>query len=161
MATIPQDHVRKEIEDLVRDLNYHGYRYYVLDAPVISDHEYDVLYRRLKELEDAYGYVLPDSPTQRVGAPPVDKFRKVNHSQPMLSLDNAFSFDELEEFDRRVRRLLKADDEVEYTVEPKYDGLAIELTYRNGLLASASTRGDGYRGRRHQEQRDDDQIGSL
>ncbi len=146
MTTIPRDEVRKEIEDLVRDLNYHSYRYYVLDAPVISDQEYDVLYRRLKELEELHQYVLPDSPTQRVGAPPVDKFRKVSHTQPMLSLDNAFSYDELEEFDRRVRRLLKTDDDVEYTVEPKYDGLAIELTYRNGVLASASTRGDGYTG---------------
>lgn len=146
MATIPRDEVRKEIENLVRDLNYHGYRYYVLDAPVISDQEYDVLYRRLKELEERHHYVLPDSPTQRVGAPPVDKFKKVSHTQPMLSLDNAFSYGELEEFDRRVRRLLKTDDDVEYTVEPKYDGLAIELTYRNGILASASTRGDGYTG---------------
>jgi len=146
MAIAPRDEAEREIENLVRDLNYHGYRYYVLDAPVISDQEYDVLYRRLKELEERYHYVLPDSPTQRVGAPPVDKFRKVSHTQPMLSLDNAFSYDELEEFDRRVRRLLKTDDEVEYTVEPKYDGLAIELTYRNGLLASASTRGDGYTG---------------
>lgn len=146
MATIPGDEVRKEIENLVRDLNYHGYRYYVLDTPVISDQEYDVLYRRLKELEEQYHYVLPDSPTQRVGAPPVDKFRKVSHTQPMLSLDNAFSYGELEEFDRRVRRLLDTDDDVEYTIEPKYDGLAIELTYRDGLLASASTRGDGYTG---------------
>ena len=107
MATIPRDEVRKEIENLVRDLNYHGYRYYVLDAPVISDQEYDVLYRRLKELEERHHYVLPDSPTQRVGAPPVDKFRKVSHTQPMLSLDNAFSYGELEEFDRRVKRLLQ------------------------------------------------------
>ena len=143
---LPQDGAKREIEKLVRDLNYHGYRYYVLDAPVISDQEYDVLYRRLKELEDAYQYVLPESPTQRVGAPPVDKFRKVSHTQPMLSLDNAFSYEELEEFDHRVRRLLRTEDEVEYTVEPKYDGLAIELTYRNGMLASASTRGDGYTG---------------
>ncbi len=146
MATILGDEVKKEIENLVRDLNYHGYRYYVLDAPVISDQEYDVLYRRLKGLEEHHHYVLPDSPTQRVGAPPVDKFRKVSHTQPMLSLDNAFSYGELEEFDRRVRRLLKTDDDVEYTVEPKYDGLAIELTYRNGILANASTRGDGYTG---------------
>ncbi len=134
------------MENLVRDLNYHSYSYYVLDAPVISDQEYDVLYRRLKEMEDTYQYVLPDSPTQRVGAPPLDRFKKVNHTQPMLSLDNAFSYEELEEFDRRVKRLLKTEDEVEYTVEPKYDGLAIELTYRKGFLTSASTRGDGYTG---------------
>lgn len=146
MDTASPEAARQEIEQLVRDLNYHGYRYYVLDAPVTSDEEYDRLYRRLKELEESTGYVLPDSPTQRVGAPPVDKFQKIRHSQPMLSLDNAFAFEELEEFDRRVKRLLQSDDDVEYTVEPKYDGLAIELTFKNGLLASAATRGDGYVG---------------
>jgi DNA ligase (NAD+) len=100
----------------------------------------------LKDIEENYGYVLPDSPTQRVGAPPLDKFEKVRHAEPMLSLDNAFSFDDIREFDERVKRLLKSDDHLEYTVEPKYDGLAIELTYRNGLLTRASTRGDGYEG---------------
>ncbi len=107
MTMTPPEDTRIEIEKLVRDLNYHGHRYYVLDAPVISDEEYDRLYRRLKELEDSSGYILPDSPTQRVGAPPVDRFQKIRHSQPMLSLDNAFSYEELEEFDRRVKRLLQ------------------------------------------------------
>ena len=106
MAMPSQDDIKKEIEKLVGDLNYHGYRYYALDAPVISDDEYDRLYRRLKELEESSGYVLPESPTQRVGAPPVDRFGKVRHTQPMLSLDNAFSYEELEEFDGRVKRLL-------------------------------------------------------
>ncbi|OPY69216.1 MAG: DNA ligase [Syntrophorhabdaceae bacterium PtaU1.Bin034] len=146
MATVVPENIKEEIEALVKDINYHNYRYYVLDSPVVSDEEYDRLYRRLKELEETYSYVLPDSPTQRVGAPPAERFRKVSHTQPMLSLDNAFSYDELREFDRKVKRLLKTEDEIEYTVEPKYDGLAIELTYRNGLLASASTRGDGYVG---------------
>jgi len=140
------EHIENEIEKLVKDLNYHCYRYYVLDSPVISDEEYDRLYFRLKDLEEQYGLVLPDSPTQRVGAPPLDKFEKVKHTEPMLSLDNAFSYEDIEEFDRRIRRLLKSDDDIEYTVEPKYDGLAIELTYRNGLLYKASTRGDGYEG---------------
>ena len=140
------EEAQREIERLVRDLNYHGYRYYVLDAPVISDAEYDSLYRRLVDLEGQFGYVLPESPTQRVGAPPVDRFRKVNHSQPMLSLGNAFSYEELREFDGRVKRGLKSENEIEYTIEPKYDGLAIELTYRDGVLASACTRGDGYVG---------------
>lgn len=140
------DKVRHEIEKLVRELNYHCYRYYVLDSPVISDEEYDRLYRHLKELEERYGYVLPDSPTQRIGAPPLDKFKKVRHKEPMLSLDNAFSKDEVREFDRRIKRLLKRQEEIEYTVEPKYDGLAIELTYINGFLQRASTRGDGYEG---------------
>ena len=141
-----QDDIKREIEKLVGELNYHAYRYYTLDAPIISDDEYDRLYRRLKDLEESSGYVLPESPTQRVGAPPVDRFGKVKHTQPMLSLDNAFSYEELEEFDKRAKRLLRTDEEIEYTVEPKYDGLAIELTYRQGLLSSASTRGDGYIG---------------
>ena len=139
-------HIREEIEKLVNDLNYHSYRYYVLDSPVISDDEYDRLYFHLKDLEDRYHYILPDSPTQRVGAPPLNKFDKVKHTEPMLSLDNAFSFDEMQEFDRRIRRLLRTNEDVEYTVEPKYDGLAIELTYKDGLLYKASTRGDGYEG---------------
>ena len=100
----------------------------------------------LKELEEKYQYVLPDSPTQRVGAPPLDKFEKVKHTEPMLSLDNAFSHDEVREFDQRAKRFLKSDEEIEYTVEPKYDGLAMELTYEKGLLVRASTRGDGYEG---------------
>lgn len=140
------EHIKQEIEKLVKDMNYHCYRYYVLDSPVISDAEYDRLYFHLKDLEEKYHYILPDSPTQRVGAPPLDKFEKVKHTDPMLSLDNAFSYDEMEEFDKRIKRLLKSDEDIEYTVEPKYDGLAIELTYRNGLLYKASTRGDGYKG---------------
>jgi DNA ligase (NAD+) len=142
---IPEDK-KKEIEKLVKELNYHCYRYYVLDSPVISDEEYDRLYFHLKELEEKYHYILPDSPTQRIGAPPLDKFRKVRHTEPMLSLDNAFSYDEVKEFDERVKRFLKSEEEIEYTVEPKYDGLAIELTYRDGFLYRASTRGDGYEG---------------
>jgi len=138
--------IKKEIEKLVKVLNEHSYRYYVLDAPVISDAEYDRIFRRLKELEEKHQYVLPDSPTQRVGAPPLDKFEKVKHTEPMLSLDNAFSHDEVREFDQRVKRFLKTEKEIEYTVEPKYDGLAMELSYRNGLLHHASTRGDGVEG---------------
>ena len=140
------EEIKKKIEKLVKELNYHCYRYYVLDSPVMSDEEYDRLYRHLKELEDRYDYILPDSPTQRVGAPALEKFEKVKHTEPMLSLDNAFSHDEVREFDKRIKKLLGTEDEVEYTVEPKYDGLAIELTYKNGLLFRASTRGDGYEG---------------
>ncbi|HAM49608.1 MAG TPA: DNA ligase (NAD(+)) LigA [Nitrospiraceae bacterium] len=140
------ENIKREIEKLVRDINHHNYRYYVLDSPVILDEEYDRLYRRLKELEAHYNYILPDSPTLRVGAPPLEKFEKVKHSAPMLSLDNAFSFDEVREFDKRIKRLLNIDADIEYTIEPKYDGLAMELTYKNGLLFRASTRGDGYEG---------------
>jgi len=145
MQKVPENS-KKEIEKLVNDINEHNYRYYVLDSPVISDEEYDRLFKRLKELEETYKYVLPDSPTQRVGAPPLDRFKKVKHTEPMLSLENAFSHDEVREFDQRVKRFLKSDHEVEYTVEPKYDGLAMELTYKNGILERASTRGDGYEG---------------
>lgn len=142
MEKIPGN-IKQEIEKLVKDLNYHCYRYHVLDDPVISDAEYDRLYMHLKELEKSSGHVLPDSPTQRVGAPPLDKYKKVKHAEPMLSLDNAFSHEGVREFSERVKRFLGSDEDVEYTVEPKYDGLAVELTYKNGILQRASTRGDG------------------
>jgi DNA ligase (NAD+) len=138
--------VKEKIEKLVKDLNYHSYRYHVLDAPEISDAEYDRRFRQLQELEERYHYVLADSPTQRVGAAPQEKFEKVRHAEPMLSLDNAFSHDEVREFDGRVKKLLGTDDEIDYTIEPKYDGLALELSYRKGILVTASTRGDGYEG---------------
>ncbi|HMK42718.1 MAG TPA: NAD-dependent DNA ligase LigA [Dissulfurispiraceae bacterium] len=145
MKRIPEA-ARTEIEGLVADLNEHSYRYYVLDDPTIPDAEYDRMYRRLLDLETEHGYVLPDSPTQRVGSSPLDKFDKIRHTEPMLSLENAFSHDEIIEFDQRVKRLLKSSGDLDYTVEPKYDGLAIELTYRKGFLWKASTRGDGYEG---------------
>ena len=138
--------IKKQIEKLVNELNDHSYRYYVLDSPVISDEEYDHRYFNLKALEEKYHYVLPYSPTQRVGAPPLEKFPKVKHTEPMLSLDNAFSYESVQEFDRKLKRLLGSSEAIEYTIEPKYDGLAIELTYKNGILFKASTRGDGYNG---------------
>jgi DNA ligase (NAD+) len=145
MNKLPAE-IKNEIKRLVKELNEHSRCYYVLDAPAISDGEYDKLYRRLQELEEQYHYILPDSPTQRVGAPPLEKFEKVKHAEPMLSLGNAFSYDEVREFDKRVKKVLKTDNEIDYTVEPKYDGLAMELTYRNGILLRASTRGDGFEG---------------
>jgi DNA ligase (NAD+) len=135
--------VRKEMERLVKDLNEHSYRYYVLDSPVISDPEYDRMFRRLRDLEEEYGTVLPDSPTRRVGALPLEKFEKVRHTEPMLSLDNAFSEEEVLDFAGRVMRHLKTEEDIAYTVEPKYDGLAVELTYQQGVIERASTRGDG------------------
>ncbi len=134
------------MEKLVKELNEHNYRYYVLDAPVISDEEYDRMFRRLTQLEEQYHYVLPDSPTQRVGAPPLEKFKTVKHTEPMLSLGNAMSYDKVREFDKSVKKKLNSVEEIEYTVEPKYDGLAVELTYKKGMLVTASTRGDGYEG---------------
>jgi DNA ligase (NAD+) len=94
MKKVPAN-VRKEMERLVKDLNYHAYRYYVLDRPVISDPEYDRMFSRLRDLEEEFGMVLPGSPTRRVGAPPLEKFEKVRHAEPMLSLDNAFSEEEV------------------------------------------------------------------
>jgi len=145
MNKIPAD-IKRELDNLITQIKEHNYRYYVLDAPVVSDEEYDRLFRRLQELETKFNYILPDSPTWRVGAPPLDKFEKVSHAEPMLSLGNAFSHDEVREFDQRVKRFLKSDQDVEYTVEPKYDGLAMELSYKKGMLTTAATRGDGYIG---------------
>jgi DNA ligase (NAD+) len=125
---------------------YHNYRYYVLDDPEISDAEFDKLFRELQQLEhDHPALITPDSPTQRVGATPLSEFGEVKHVVPMLSLDNAFSEDEVRAFDRRVREGLKVD-EVNYAAEPKLDGLAVSLLYENGLLVRAATRGDGNTG---------------
>ncbi|MBI5118203.1 NAD-dependent DNA ligase LigA [Candidatus Poribacteria bacterium] len=137
---------RVEIEELKRRINHHNYLYFVLDSPEISDAEYDRLMRRLIELEEKHPeYVIPDSPTQRVGAAPIEAFGTVEHSVPMLSLANAFSHEEIREFDARVRKGL-GENTVEYVIEPKYDGSAIELVYENGVFVSGSTRGDGFRG---------------
>lgn len=129
------------------EINYHNYLYYVLDQPKISDEDFDALMRELKELEDQYPELItPDSPTQRIGAAPSEKFESVPHRVPMLSLDDAFSETEVLEFDERIRRLLDIPGPIEYTVEPKMDGLAVELTYENGVFVRGSTRGDGYLG---------------
>ncbi|MFI5365951.1 MAG: NAD-dependent DNA ligase LigA [Candidatus Binatia bacterium] len=139
--------VAREIEHLRAAIDAHNYRYYVLDAPTVSDAEYDRLLRDLVELEQAHPELQsPTSPTQRVGAPPAEKFETVRHTLPMLSLNNAMSADELREFDERVRRFLKTEHPVEYVAEPKLDGLGIELVYEDGELTVASTRGDGING---------------
>ncbi len=141
--------VIERVKKLREEIEYHNYRYYVLDAPVISDAEYDALMRELKELEEKYPeLVTPDSPTQRVGFPPAKEFRQVEHAEPMLSLDDAFTEEEVLEFDKRVKRFLGLPEDVviEYTVEPKMDGLAVELVYEDGVFTVGSTRGDGYVG---------------
>lgn len=141
------DKVKKRIRELRESINYHNYLYYVLDQPEISDHEYDQLMRELIGLEEKYPqFVTPDSPTQRVGAPPLEKFETVTHTLPMLSLENALSEEEAREFDERVKRFLKMEEPIEYVVEPKVDGVAIELVYEDGKFAVGSTRGDGYIG---------------
>ena len=138
--------VISRVAELREQLNYHNYRYYVLDDPVISDAEFDRLMAELTRLEEAYGLAAPDSPTQRVGAQPLDKFETVSHRQPMLSLENAFSEAEAREFDDRLKRFLRTTQEFDYALEPKMDGCAVELVYERGRLITGSTRGDGYRG---------------
>src|SRR5712664_3131595 len=137
------DKVRKEIEDLRETLRHHERLYYVLDQPQITDAEYDVLMRKLSDLEKAHPeLIVPDSPTQRVGGKPREGFVKVAHSSPMLSLDNALNEAEMREFDRRVRDLLRGEP-YEYVAELKLDGLSIAAHYRDGRMHQAVTRGDG------------------
>ena len=133
-------------EKLRERIRYHNYRYYVLDDPEIPDAEYDRLLRELQRLEQQHPELItPDSPTQRVGAQPLSAFGEVRHEVPMLSLDNAFSDEELGEFDRRVRERLGVEV-VDYTAEPKLDGVAVSLLYEHGQLVRGATRGDGSSG---------------
>lgn len=136
----------KKLSQLIRE---HDYRYYILDEPTIPDVEYDALFRELKALEEKHPeYVLQDSPTQRVGLFPQTAFESVKHITPMLSLDNAFSLEEMERFDHRIKQILKQslDQELEYVCEPKFDGLAVSLLYEEGMLIRGATRGDGTTG---------------
>lgn len=137
----------KEIEKLRDEINYHNYRYYILDSPVISDAEYDRLFKRLIEFEEKFPRLItPDSPSQRVGAKPLEEFQTVAHTIPMLSLNNVNTPEEAREFDEKIKRFLNTKEEIEYVAEPKLDGLAIELVYTNGIFTGGSTRGDGYTG---------------
>lgn len=144
MATTPQ----KQIDKLVSELNDHSYRYYVLSAPLVSDAEYDKKVRELEALEKAHPeFLRPDSPTQRVGAPPLDAFNSVPHNIPMLSLNNSMDESELREFDNQIKRFLEKEEvsikEIDYVIEHKFDGVAVSLRYENGQLVQALTRGDG------------------
>lgn len=139
---VPED-VREEAEKLKKELRHHSYLYYVLDKPEISDYEFDHMYRKLVDIEAKYPeLVTPDSPTQRVGGKATDDFQKVRFRKPMLSLANAFSADELRDFDRRVKEGLETDH-VQYITELKIDGLSMNLIYKNGVLTQGLTRGDG------------------
>ena len=137
-------------EDINKQINYlksvireHDHRYYVLDDPQISDHEYDSLLRELKKLEDSHpDLITSDSPTQRVGGSPISEFNQIQHSKPMLSLGNAFGIDELEAFNKRINDTLDVND-VEFNAELKFDGLAVTILYENGIMKYAATRGDG------------------
>lgn len=143
--TIPET-VRQEAERLRQDLDRHNRLYYVLSQPEISDAEYDRRYRRLQDLEARYpSLATPDSPTRRVGGEPLAGFAAVRHAEPMLSLDNTYSVEELSEWDERVRKALPGEP-VAYTVELKIDGVAVALTYRNRKFVLGSTRGDGLSG---------------
>jgi DNA ligase (NAD+) len=141
-----KDMVALRIDELKKNLISWSYNYYVMDAPTVSDQEYDEAFRELVKLETKNPqYLDPNSPTQRVGSSPVSKFDKITHDVAMLSLDNVFDEDELRAFDARIRKILATVD-VDYVVEPKLDGLAIELRYYNGVLTHGVTRGDGETG---------------
>lgn len=143
--TIPQA-VIDRVAVLRDDISLHNDRYYQLDDPLVSDAEYDELFHELQDLENQYPSLrTPDSPTQRVGAAPLKAFVTVQHEVPMLSLDNAFSDEQIEAFDKRIRDRLGVDC-IDYFAEPKLDGLAISLLYQEGLLTRAATRGDGLNG---------------
>src|SRR5437667_3793246 len=131
---------------LVEEIRQHDYQYHVLAQPTISDQDYDRLYHQLLDLEkDFPDLITPDSPTQRVGGEPLKAFKPVQHRQPMLSLDNTYSQEELREFVNRVQRLLP-NEKLDWVVEPKVDGVAINLRYENGVFTCGATRGDGATG---------------
>lgn len=139
---------RKEAEEKIKklreEINYHNYKYYVENNPVISDYEYDQLLKQLEQLEAEYpDLITPDSPTQRVGEQPLEGFKTVKHKVPMLSLANTYNYDELRDFDERVRKTV---GDVEYIVDPKVDGVGVALLYEDGLFVRGATRGDGVKG---------------
>ena len=140
---MPQDPTERAA-DLRRQLNHHSYRYYVLNEPSISDAEFDLLYHELKALEDKNPELItPDSPTQRAGSDLSEDFPKVEHPAPVLSLANALDIDELQAWEERTLKLLPSDTKLDYTLEPKLDGLSVVITYENGVLTRAATRGNG------------------
>ena len=135
---------RQKLETLREEIRQHNYRYHVLDAPIISDGEYDRLLHELKAIEAEYPeWITPDSPTQRAGAPPADKFDKVRHPAPILSLTNAFGADDARAWFERIRKLDERVSDAQFTVEPKIDGLTVVLHYRDGVFVQGATRGDG------------------
>jgi len=141
------DQNMQELQNLKQQLNQHNYKYYVLDAPTIPDAEYDRLFQRLKQIEQENpDLVTPDSPTQRVGAAPLVQFKQIKHKLPMLSLDNAFSDDDLQRFCRKIHDRLEDDTQIEFVAEPKLDGVAVSLFYEHGRLVYGATRGDGETG---------------
>lgn len=144
---IDEEDVSSKIADLRRQVEYHNHRYYALDRPEISDAAYDKLFRQLVDLENEHPELITaDSPTQRVGFAPIEKFVPFHHEVPLLSLENAMTIEEALDFDRRVRKLLATETDIDYVAELKMDGLAVEIVYENGVLTGAGTRGDGFTG---------------
>lgn len=143
---VPQE-ILKKITALRDQLNEHNFHYYVEDTPIVSDAEYDRLFHELKQLEQQYpDSVTAESPTQRVGATPLDRFDQAKHIVPMLSLDNAFTDEEVHQFERRIKQRLLESNDIEIVCEPKLDGVALSLLYENGKLVRGATRGDGHTG---------------
>ena len=137
--------IKHKIESLVKKINYHNAQYYIYDNPIISDYEYDILLKELQDLENQYpDFIIENSPTNRIGAKPLDKFSQVNHRIPLLSLSNAMNNEELELFNTQMKKGLNKS--IEYIGEPKLDGLAVELIYENGKFVQGSTRGNGHIG---------------
>ena len=139
-----KNEAKKQIKKLRDEINFHNYKYYVENNPVISDYEYDMLLKKLETLETQFpDLITPDSPTQRIGGEPLKGFKTVEHKIAMLSLNNAYSYDELREFDERIKKNI---GNVEYVCEPKIDGVSIALIYENGVFVRGATRGDGIKG---------------
>lgn len=144
METTSLEALREEYERLKREINYHNYRYHVLDSPLISDYEFDRLMARLREIEAAHPeWITPDSPSQRSGGPPLERFNKVRHPRPILSLANAFTLDDVRAWYERLVRLDERVRQADFVVEPKIDGLTVVLHYHNGQFVLGATRGDG------------------
>ncbi len=139
--------VEEQVQKLRDEINEHNYRYYILDNPSISDAEFDKLFQALKKIEEDHPHLITsDSPTQRVGATPLKQFDEVEHQVPMLSLENAFSDEDVLQFNQRIQQRLAHNEAIEYACEPKLDGLAVTMIYKHGVLAVAATRGDGAMG---------------
>ena len=139
--------IAEKIAALRKSLHEHNHRYYLLDAPLISDQEFDLLLRELQDLEEAHPeYFDPNSPTQRVGGGLTKVFETVPHRFPMYSLSNTYSREELEQWEERIRKVIDSEEEIAYTCELKFDGVSVSLTYENGALVQALTRGDGTQG---------------
>ena len=139
--------IELEIRKLIDEINFHNYQYHGMDDPKISDQEFDQMVKALHDLEKKYPQLIQvDSPTQRVGSKPIDRFIQIDHLTPMLSLDNVFSMNELMSFEKRIKDKLSLKEDIEFIAEPKFDGVAVNLLYESGKLSYATTRGDGKTG---------------